>query len=89
MTRYAAKRLWPGGHEPWSAELEVFHNPFARHRVAFDLLPDATHWFDQDGEVICSTIHEHSILWSRTMILDADDRVPTQQDFMGEAEPEP
>lgn len=83
------KRLWPGRREPWSAELEVFHNPFARHPVAFDLLPEATHWFDQDGEVICSTIYEYSILWSRTMILNADDRVPTLQDFMAEAEPEP
>ena len=23
--------FWPQGYEPWSAELEVFHNPFARH----------------------------------------------------------
>ena len=82
------KRLWPGEREPWSAELEVFHNPFARHPVAFDLLPEATHWFDQDGEMICSTIYEHSILWSRTMILNDDDRIPTLQDFMAEADPE-
>lgn len=83
------KGLWPGGREPWSAELEVFHNPFAQHPVGFDLLPQATHWFNWDGEVICSTIYEHSILWSRTIILNADDRVPTLQDFMAEAEPEP
>ncbi|MBO9831203.1 hypothetical protein [Xanthomonas phaseoli] len=82
------KSLWPGGHEPWSAELEVFHNPFARHPVNFDLLPEATHWFEQDGELICSTMYEHSILWSRTMILNADDTVPTLQDFMAETEPE-
>lgn len=83
------KCLWPSGREPWSAELEVFHNPFARHPVAFDLLPEATHWFDQGGEVVCSTIYEHSVLWSRTMILNAGDRVPTLQDFMAEPEPEP
>jgi hypothetical protein len=83
------KHLWPAGREPWSAELEVFHNPFARHPVTFDLLPEATHWFDQDGEVISSTIYEHSILWSRTMILNADDREPTLQDFVTETEPEP
>lgn len=85
----AYKRLWPNGDEPWSAELEVFHNPFARHPVAFELLPEATHWFEQDGEIVCSTIYEHSILWSRTMILNAEDRVPTLQDFMSETEPEP
>lgn len=83
------KRLWPNGDEPWSAELEVFHNPFARHPVAFDLLPEATHWFDQDGELVCSTIYEHSIQWSRTRIQKEGDRVPTLQDFMSEPEPEP
>jgi hypothetical protein len=30
--------LWPHRYEPWSAELEVFHNPFARHPISFDLL---------------------------------------------------
>lgn len=68
------KRLWPNGDESWSAELEVFHNPFARYPVPFDLLPEATHWFDQKGELVCSTIYEHSILWSRTMILNAEGR---------------
>ena len=24
------RALWPQGYEPWSAELEIFHNPFAR-----------------------------------------------------------
>lgn len=89
MTSDNYKHLWPAGREPWSAELEVFHNPFARHPVAFDLLPEATHWFDQDGEVISSTIYEHSILWSKTMILNADDQAPTLQDFVTETEPEP
>ena len=56
---------------------------------SFELLPEATHWFEQDGEIVCSTIYEHSILWSRTMILNAEDRVPTLQDFMSETEPEP
>ena len=60
--------LWPHGYEPWTAELEVFHNPFARHPVPFDLLPEACHWFEQDGERICRTIYETSILWSQTLI---------------------
>jgi hypothetical protein len=42
--------LWPQKYEPWSAELEVFHNPFGRHPVLFALLPEATHWFDLEGE---------------------------------------
>ncbi|MEO3714131.1 hypothetical protein [Roseateles flavus] len=82
-------RLWPNGSEPWSAELEVFHNPFARNPVPFELLPEATHWFDREGEIVCSSIYEHSILWSKTMILNAKDRVPTLVDFISESEPEP
>ena len=30
--------LWPQGYEPWSAELEVFHNPYARCPAPFELL---------------------------------------------------
>ncbi|RWQ12787.1 hypothetical protein [Mesorhizobium sp.] len=26
--------LWPHDYEPWTAEIEVFHNPFARHPVS-------------------------------------------------------
>lgn len=62
------RALWPHGYEPWTAELEVFHNPFARHPVPFDLLPEACHWFEKDGERICQTVYETSILWSQTLI---------------------
>lgn len=62
------RRLWPQGYEPWSAEMEVFHNPFARHPVSFELLPEATHWFEQDGEKVCRSYYEISILWSQTRI---------------------
>ncbi|WIA62603.1 hypothetical protein [Stenotrophomonas sp. BIO128-Bstrain] len=81
--------LWPGGSEPWSAELEFFHNAYARHRVSLDLVPEATHWFDQDGDRVCRSVYKHSVLWSRTMILNKDDKVPTLQDFMSEDEAEP
>lgn len=81
--------LWPGGSEAWSAELEFFHNPYARHRVSLDLVPEATHWFDQDGDRVCRSVYKHSVLWSRTMILNKDDKVPTLQDFMSEDEAEP
>lgn len=49
------RQLWFQGYEPWSAEMEVFHNPFTRHPAPHDLLPEATHWFG-------------SKLWSQTYI---------------------
>jgi hypothetical protein len=71
------RRLWPQGYEPWSAELEVFHNPFAQHPLPHALLPEATHWFERDGETVCSSFYANSILWSRTLILEANDPIPT------------
>ena len=79
-TEYRA--LWPQGYEPWSAELEVFHNPHARYPVPFELLPEATHWFDQNGEMTCSTVHEHEVLWSQTWIQNKNDRMPRLEDFL-------
>jgi hypothetical protein len=79
------RRLWPQGYEPWSAEMEVFHNPFARHPVAFDLLPEATHWFEQDGEQVCRAFYEPSILWSKTYIDDADKPPRRLSDFLPDA----
>ncbi|WP_377158397.1 hypothetical protein ACFJIX_05840 [Roseateles sp. UC29_93] len=76
------RALWPGEREPWSAELEVFHNPFARHPAPRRLLPEATHWFMQDGEVVCASHYPHQILWSQSMILDADKPAPTLEDFL-------
>lgn len=68
------RSLWPHGYEPWSAELEVFHNPFAQYPVPLELVPEATHWFDQDGEKVCSSVYEHLILWSTTVIQNEQDR---------------
>ncbi len=59
--------LWPWG-EAWCQELEVFHNPLAAHPIPFDLIPGATHWFDRDGEVECSTIWPNSVLSSVTQL---------------------
>lgn len=64
---YAA--MWPDG-EHWCQELEVYHNPLATHPIEFDLIPGATHWFERDGEIVCSTIWEHSILASITLVED-------------------
>ena len=74
--------LWPQRYEPWSAELEIFHNPFASHPVPFDLLPEATHWFDEGGERICRSFYETSILWSKTYIDDADKPSRRLEDFL-------
>lgn len=74
--------LWPHGYEPWTTEMEVFHNPHARHPIPFDLLPEATHWFEQDGEWLCSSAYEVSILWSRTWITSTDKPALTLDDFL-------
>jgi hypothetical protein len=63
--KYAA--LWPYG-EAWCLELEVYHNPLATQPIAFDLLPGATHWFEADGELVCSSMWEHSVLSSVTQL---------------------
>jgi len=75
------RNLWPHGYEPWTAELEVFHNPYARHPTPHELLPEATHWFEQEGEMVCTSVYEHSILWSTTMITDMDKPAPSLADF--------
>jgi len=76
VTSAEYRRLWPQGYEPWSAELEVFHNPYARHPVPFELVPEATHWSDQAGELTCSAFYERSIWWSLTRILKDSDPIP-------------
>ena len=73
--RYRA--LWPQGYEPWCAELEVFHNPFARYPLPHALLPEVTHWFEADGEMVCTSHYNTSILWSQTLIQDARCPMPT------------
>jgi hypothetical protein len=57
--------LWDGG-EAWCQEMEVFHNPMATNPIDFDLLPGATHWFEANGEIVCSTIWKNSVLASIT-----------------------
>ena len=60
--------LWQPYGEQWCVELEVYHNPLAAHPFAFDLLPGATHWFEVDGEIVCSTIWEQQVLSSITLL---------------------
>ncbi|MEO6013409.1 MAG: hypothetical protein ABIQ30_07480, partial [Devosia sp.] len=85
------RALWPHGYEPWSAELEVFHNPYARHKLPFDLVPEAQHWFrSESGELICRAFYETSILWSQTVIQGATDPVLTVEALskVGPADPD-
>lgn len=73
--------LWPQGYEPWSAELEVFHNPFAAIPFSTEMLPAAAHWFERDGEYVCRSGYETSILWSKTIVSREDERAFTLADF--------
>jgi hypothetical protein len=82
------RSLWPQGYEPWSAELEVFHNPYARNPVPLELLPEATHWFEHDGERVCRSIYATSILWSQTLIQDEGQPAPRLEDFLLQADPD-
>jgi hypothetical protein len=82
------RQLWPQGYEPWSAELEVLHNPFARYPVPFELLPEATHWFEKDGEMVCRSFYATSILWSTTLITDLEKPAPRLDDFLSESDRE-
>src|SRR5260370_34979079 len=44
-------------------------------------MPEATHWFERDGEMICEAYYKTSILWSQTMIQNDTDRMPRLEDF--------
>ena len=67
ITSAEYRGLWPQHFEPWSAELEVFHNPYARYPLSRNLIPEGTHWFARDGEIVCEAFYQTSILWSQTM----------------------
>ncbi|WP_083469045.1 hypothetical protein [Methylobacterium variabile] len=82
ITSKEYRELWPHGYEPWTAEIEVFHNPFARYPVSFELLPEAQHWFLDGGEWRCVSIYEKSILWSQTLITDVDKPAPTLEGWL-------
>ena len=80
------RRLWPQGYEPWSAELEVFHNPYAQRPLPHALVPEATHWFEAQGEIVCRAHYETSVLWSKTLIQNDSDPMPTMGNFRQPAE---
>lgn len=74
--------LWPRG-EAWCQELEVFHNPLATYPIPFDLIPGATHWFEYDEDIECSTIWANSVLASTTHL-----RMDCEPDGMSDAQSE-
>jgi hypothetical protein len=82
ITSREYRSLWPQGYEPWCAELEVFHNPFAEHPVSQLLLPEVTHWFQESGEVKCASFYSTSILRSQTLVQNKNDPMPKLEDFL-------
>lgn len=88
VTSAGYRALWPQGYEPWSAELEVFHNPYARHPVPRETVPEATHWFERDGEMVCAAHYETSVLWSQTMVQSDSDRMPKLEDLQPRSDAE-
>lgn len=82
ITSRQYRDLWPQGYEPWSAELEVFHNSFASRPLAKGHIPEATHWFERDGEMICESHYETSILWSITQILNKTESIRTIEEIL-------
>ncbi|MGD8220286.1 hypothetical protein [Pseudomonas thivervalensis] len=81
VTSSEYRDLWPQGYEPWSAELEVFHNPLADHPLSREMLPEATHWFVRERETVCEAFYETQILYSRTLVLPKYRSAPKLEDF--------
>jgi hypothetical protein len=40
-------------------------------------VPEATHWFEVEGEIVCEAHYETSVLWSKTLIQNDSDPMPT------------
>lgn len=63
------RSLWkPYNYEPWTAEIEVFHNPNAQHPIDPALFPEATHWLPTESGIVCKRFFSHQILKSRTLV---------------------
>jgi hypothetical protein len=76
------RALWsPYPYEPWTAEMEIFHNPNAKHPIDPALFPEADHWLPINGVMDCKRYFSHSILKSRTLILSAGDPIPKVEDL--------
>jgi hypothetical protein len=70
--------LWnPYGYEPWTAEIEVLHNPNAKYPINPALFPEATHWLPINGVMDCKRYFKTSILKSQTLIQPSSKPVPS------------
>jgi hypothetical protein len=58
----------PGYQEYWTDEIQVFHNPHAKHPLPFDWLPRASHHY-LEGDLLKSWAPEGAVLSSDTVIL--------------------
>lgn len=77
------RSLWkPYGYEPWTAEIEVFHNPNALHPIDPALFPEATHWLPTDDGIDCKRYFRHSILKSQTLIQPSYMPIPSADSLM-------
>jgi hypothetical protein len=77
------RALWkPYPYEPWTAELEVFHNPYATHPIDPGLFPEATHWLVINGVLDCKRHYGVQVLQSQTVIQDADKPIPCVEDLV-------
>lgn len=83
VTSAEYRKLWhPYSYEPWSAEIEVFHNPNAAHPLPDDLLPEATHHREIGGENLSRSFFGTSVLFSMTRVQPADAPVPTIEEIL-------
>ena len=77
------RHLWkPYGYEPWTAEIEVLHNPSARYPIDPALFPEATHWLPINGVLECKRYFRTSILKSQTLIQLASKPAPSVDSLM-------
>lgn len=61
-----------GYEEYWTQEIQVFHNPKAKHPLPFEALPGATHHFLEDEQLKSIAPHD-AVLNSFTMIIKYSD----------------
>lgn len=83
VTSLEYKNLWPDfDREPWCAELEVFHNPYARYPIPRSQFPGAQHWVKVGSDIVCRAHFQISILKSKTVVTQVTDRPLTLSDVM-------
>lgn len=63
--------------EYWTQEIQVFHNPNAKHKLPFEWLLGASHHFYEDG-LLKSHAPLDSVLSSFTSVLKLVDKIPSE-----------